>query len=110
MGLREPKFVSGYEGPEVDVALLRGEVDARSNLTTTVLLRNPDWLEKNLMDFHTIVEIPKGVKHPHPRFASLRPLQSFVKSPIEDKLLEVFRVLEAQVRRTYFRRGPRRIG
>ena len=95
MGLREPKFVSGYQGPEVDVALLRGEIDARSNLTTTVLLRNPDWLEKNLMDFHTIVEIPKGVKHPHPRFASLRPLQSFVKSPIEDKLLEVFRAFRS---------------
>ena len=95
MGLKDPKFVTGYKGPEVDVALLRGEIDARSNLTTTVLLRNPDWLEKNLMDFHTVVNIPKGVKHPHPRFAALRPLQSFVKSPKEDKLLEVFRAFRS---------------
>jgi tripartite-type tricarboxylate transporter receptor subunit TctC len=95
LSLREPKFVTGYKGPEVDVALLRGEIDARSNLTTTVLLRNPDWLEKNLMDFHAIVEIPKGVKHPHPGFASLRPLQSFVKSNAEDKLLEVFRAFRS---------------
>jgi tripartite-type tricarboxylate transporter receptor subunit TctC len=95
LNLRDPKFVTGYKGPEVDVALLRGEIDARSNLTTTVLLRNPDWLEKNLMDFHAIVEIPKGVKHPHPGFAALRPLQSFVKSDKDDKLLEVFRAFRS---------------
>jgi tripartite-type tricarboxylate transporter receptor subunit TctC len=95
MGLKDPKFVTGYQGPEVDVALLRGEIDARSNLTTTILLRNPDWLEKKLMDFHAVVNIPKGVKHPHPGFASLRPLQSFVKSDKEDKLLEVFRAFRS---------------
>jgi tripartite-type tricarboxylate transporter receptor subunit TctC len=95
MSLREPKFVTGYKGPEVDVALLRGEIDARSNLTTTVLLRNPDWLEKNLMDFHAIAEIPKGVKHPHPGFASVRPLQSFVKSDRDDRLLQMFRAFRS---------------
>lgn len=95
MGLKEPKFVTGYQGPEVDVALLRGEIDARSNLTTTILLRNPDWVEKKLMDFHAVVNIPKGIPHPHPGFASLRPLQSFVKSDREDKLLEVFRAFRS---------------
>lgn len=95
MGLKDPKFVTGYQGPEVDVALQRGEIDARSNLTTTILLRNPDWLEKKLMDFHAVVNIPKGVKHPHPGFANLKPLQSFVKSDKEDKLLEVFRAFRS---------------
>jgi tripartite-type tricarboxylate transporter receptor subunit TctC len=91
LNLKAPKFVTGYKGPEVDIALTRGEVDARSNLANSVLLRNPDWVDKEMMDFHAIVEIPKGVKHPHPRFASIRPLQSFVKTESEERLLEVFR-------------------
>ncbi|MBI3000219.1 MAG: hypothetical protein HYY46_17480, partial [Deltaproteobacteria bacterium] len=27
IGLKDPKFVTGYSGPEVDLALMRGEVD-----------------------------------------------------------------------------------
>jgi len=37
LGLKEPKFVTGYSGPEVDLALMRGEVDARANIADTVL-------------------------------------------------------------------------
>jgi hypothetical protein len=43
---------------------MRGKLDARANLATPVLRRNPDWVEKQLMDFH-----PKGDKHP--RFSQL---------------------------------------
>jgi tripartite-type tricarboxylate transporter receptor subunit TctC len=89
LDLKEPKFITGYQGPEVDVALLRGEVDARSNLATSVLLRNPDWVDKNLMNFHVILEVPKGKKHP--RFPRLSELGDFVKSEKERKLLTVFR-------------------
>src|SRR3970282_1530542 len=31
LGLKEPKFVTGYGGRELDVALERGEIDARSS-------------------------------------------------------------------------------
>ena len=55
LGLKEPKFVTGYSGPEVDVALLRGEVDARVNIADTVLQRTPDWLDKGVVDFHAIL-------------------------------------------------------
>jgi hypothetical protein len=30
--LKEPRFVTGYSGPEVDLALQRGEIDARANI------------------------------------------------------------------------------
>ncbi|MGZ9214944.1 MAG: hypothetical protein ACXW53_23890 [Candidatus Binatia bacterium] len=53
MGLKEPKFATGYTGPELDVALLRGEIDARSNLATSILMRNSDWLDKGTMNFPT---------------------------------------------------------
>ena len=89
MGLKEPRFSTGYTGPELDVALMRGEIDARSNLATSVLMRNSDWLDKGVMNFHAIVEIPKGAKHP--RFAKLPELESFAKSETERRLVTVFR-------------------
>ena len=89
MGLKEPKFSTGYTGPELDVALLGGEIDARSNLATSILMRNSDWLDKGTMNFHAIVEIPKGSKHP--RFAKLPELESFAKSDTDRKLVTVFR-------------------
>ena len=89
MGLKEPRFSTGYTGPELDVALLRGEIDARSNLVTSVLMRNSEWLDKGIMNFHAIVEIPKGMKHP--RFANLPELESFAKSDTDHKLVTVFR-------------------
>jgi len=89
MGLKDPRFSTGYTGPELDVALLRGEIDARSNLVTSVLMRNSDWVDKGLMNFHAIVEIPKGEKHP--RFAKVPELESFAKSDTDRKLVTVFR-------------------
>ena len=41
------------------------------------------------MNFHAIVEIPKGAKHP--RFAKLPELESFAKSDTDRKLVTVFR-------------------
>ncbi|MGZ9263091.1 MAG: hypothetical protein ACXW6V_26805, partial [Candidatus Binatia bacterium] len=46
LGLKDSKFIPGYAAPELDVALLRGEVDARANTSASVWQRNPDWLEK----------------------------------------------------------------
>jgi tripartite-type tricarboxylate transporter receptor subunit TctC len=89
MGLKDPKFATGYTGPELDVALLRGEIDARSNLVTSVLMRNPEWVDKGMMNFHAIVEIPKGEKHP--RFAKVPELEAFAKSEPDRKLVTVFR-------------------
>ncbi|MBM4299289.1 MAG: hypothetical protein FJ143_16250, partial [Deltaproteobacteria bacterium] len=32
LGLKDPKFVTGYSGPELDAAMDRGELDARANI------------------------------------------------------------------------------
>lgn len=89
LGWRDPKFVTGYTGPEVDAALMRGEVDARANNATSVLRRNPDWLEKGLMDFHAILAVPKEDKHP--RLRHLPEIESFAKSDKEKKLITMWR-------------------
>jgi tripartite-type tricarboxylate transporter receptor subunit TctC len=90
LGFKEPKFIAGYTAQEVDAALLRGELDARANAATSVLRRNSDWLDKGVMDFHAIMEIPKGAKHP--RLGHLPEIESFSKSERETKLLTMWRV------------------
>jgi tripartite-type tricarboxylate transporter receptor subunit TctC len=89
LDLKEPRFVTGYSGPEVDAALLRGEADARANIADTIAQRTPEWIEKRLVDFHAIIEIPKGDKHP--QFKQLPELEGFAKSEKEKRLLAMFR-------------------
>jgi tripartite-type tricarboxylate transporter receptor subunit TctC len=89
IGLKEPKFVTGYSGPEIDQALIRGEVDARSSSADTIMQRNRDWFEKGLVDFHAILEIPKG--DIHLQFSHLPELESFARSDRERKLVSLGR-------------------
>lgn len=91
LDLKEPKFVVGYTSPEVDVALVNGELDARANAAVSVLRRNPEWLDKGLMNFHAIMEIPKGDKHP--RLAHLPEVESFARTEREKRVLAVWRAL-----------------
>jgi tripartite-type tricarboxylate transporter receptor subunit TctC len=89
LGLKEPKFVVGFTGPEIDVAIARREADARVNTGDSILRRNRDWLEKGLLDIHASIEIPKGERHP--RFGQVPDLETFAKSEKEKKILEMFR-------------------
>jgi tripartite-type tricarboxylate transporter receptor subunit TctC len=89
--LKDPRFVTGYSGPEVDLALSRGELDGRANIPDTILQRSPDFVEKKLMNFHAIIQIPKEDRHPHPAFNKLPELETFAKSDQERKILTMFR-------------------
>lgn len=89
LGLKESKFVTGYSIPERDAALLRGELDAIAN-TDDFYARNPHWIEKKLVDFHAVMEIPKGLKHP--TFSQLPEIESFAKSEPGRKVLSLFRL------------------
>jgi tripartite-type tricarboxylate transporter receptor subunit TctC len=91
LDMKEPKFIVGYTAPEVDVALMSGELDARANAAVSVLRRNPEWLDKGVMNFHAIMEIPKGIKHP--RLGHLPEIESFAKTEREKKVLAVWRAL-----------------
>jgi tripartite-type tricarboxylate transporter receptor subunit TctC len=88
IGLKEPKFVTGYGGAELDPALLRGEIDARATGADGVV-RNPDWLQGGVVDFHSIIEIPKGRKHPH--FSHLPELESLARSDKDRKVITLQR-------------------
>jgi tripartite-type tricarboxylate transporter receptor subunit TctC len=89
LGLKEPKFVVGFTGPEIDIAIDRREADARVNTGDSMIRRNREWLEKGLIDIHASIEIPKGERHP--RFAQTPDLETFAKSDREKKILQMFR-------------------
>jgi len=88
-GLKQPQFIAGYTAPEVDAALLRGELDARANNAASVLRRNPDWLDKGVMDFHAVMEVPKGAKHL--KLGHLPEIESFAKNDKEKRLVAMWR-------------------
>jgi len=54
MGVTNSKFVTGYTGPELDLAITRREVDGRVTTGETMLVRSREWLDKGLVD------IPRG--------------------------------------------------
>lgn len=91
LDLKDPKFVTGFSGPELDTAMMRGELDARANIPDTILQRNPEFVEKGAMNFHAIIQIPKEDRHPHPVFAKLPELETFAKTDREKKILTLFR-------------------
>jgi hypothetical protein len=53
------------------------------------LRRNPDWLDKGVMDFHAIMEVPKGDKHA--KLGHLPEIESFAKNDREKKLVAMWR-------------------
>jgi hypothetical protein len=89
MAMKDAKFFTGYGGPEVDIALMRGEIDARASAAETTLQRNTDWIDKGLVDFQLMLEVPNGSKLAH--FAAPPGFDDFAKSDREQKLLGLCR-------------------
>jgi tripartite-type tricarboxylate transporter receptor subunit TctC len=89
MGLKEPRFVVGFSGPELDLALQRGEIDARANSADTVATRSRQALEKGAFHIHATITIPRGKFHP--RFANVPELDTFANNESERQLIQLFR-------------------
>lgn len=88
LGLKEPRMVLGFGGPELDVALARGEVDARANSADTVVRRNAEALAKGEFNIHATITIPKGKFHP--RF-KVPDVDTFAKNDGERQLVNLYR-------------------
>ncbi len=89
LDMKEPNFVVGYSGPELDIALMRGELDARANTPISALRRNPEWLEKGIMHWHAIIESPLGKKFS--RLEHLPDIETFAKNTQEKRLVQLWR-------------------
>jgi tripartite-type tricarboxylate transporter receptor subunit TctC len=91
IGLKNPKFIASYSSPEQDVAIARGEIDARSEVSLSIMKRHPEWVEKGMANLHAVIEVPKGKKIP--QFTHLPDLETFSKSERERRLVSMFRLL-----------------
>jgi tripartite-type tricarboxylate transporter receptor subunit TctC len=89
LGLKDPKIVVGFGGPELDVALARGEVDARANSADTVVRRNADALAKGQFNIHATITIPKGTFHP--RFTNIPDADTLARNGKDRQLIDLFR-------------------
>jgi tripartite-type tricarboxylate transporter receptor subunit TctC len=89
--LKDPKFITGYSGPELDLVLTRGEIDGRANIPDTILKRSPEFIKKGTVDFHAILEIPKGDKHS--QFKHLPELSDIAPTDLDRQVLTLFRSL-----------------
>jgi tripartite-type tricarboxylate transporter receptor subunit TctC len=87
LGLKDPKFVVGYAGKELDIALERGEIDARA---AALDAESTSEAYQRLVDFHAILEIPKG--HRPRQFANLPEIETFAQSEIENRVLAMSRI------------------
>ena len=45
------------------MALLRGEIDAIAN-TDDFYARNPEWIDKKMVDFHLVMGVPQRTEAP----------------------------------------------
>jgi tripartite-type tricarboxylate transporter receptor subunit TctC len=92
IGLKEPRFVTGFTGPEIYIAINRGEVDAHATGAARFVIEQPEWIAKKLVHFHATLTVPKG-RH-HPTFTQVPELGSFAKTETERKLLDMFRAFQ----------------
>ncbi len=91
IGFNDPRFVTGYSSSEVDLALLRGEVDARSQGGHSIMTRTPDWIDKGLVHFHAIFEVPGGFRDKHSVFEPLRSIDSLARTEAQRKVIVMYR-------------------
>ena len=89
LGLKDAKFVLGYASVEIDAALERGELDARSNNTSEVLRRYPDAFRTAPFNILGVFKIPREDKDP--AFDHLPEIDNFVKSERERRVLGLMR-------------------
>lgn len=92
LGLKEPRFVTGFTGPEIYIGLERGELDAHATGAARFVVEKPEWIEKKQIHLHATLTVPKG--RSHPAFKNLRHLESFAKTDKERKLLAMFRAFQ----------------
>lgn len=91
LGLKEPKFVIGYSGAELRQAIFAGEFDAQAYNSDIFVKQLKEWVDKELVHFHVVDEIPQGYRFPHPAFDGLPTLDKFVKSEKVRKVVEMHR-------------------
>jgi tripartite-type tricarboxylate transporter receptor subunit TctC len=88
--LKEPRFIPGYSGPDLDAGLLQGEIDARASVPDDIIRRG-EWLEKKLVHWQALFEIPRGYRVPHPAFSKVPSIDNFARTERAKNILAMAR-------------------
>jgi tripartite-type tricarboxylate transporter receptor subunit TctC len=91
LDMKEPRYVTGYTPREVDFALERNEIDARVSILDSLLTRNAAWLDKDMVNLHATIDIPKGINPADARLAKIPEIESFARSNQDRRLIQLFR-------------------
>jgi tripartite-type tricarboxylate transporter receptor subunit TctC len=91
LDLKEPRFVTGYTPREVDFALERNEIDGRVSIMESLLTRNAAWLDKDMVNVHATIDIPKGINPADARLAKVPEIENFARSNQDRRLIQLFR-------------------
>lgn len=92
LSMKDPRFITGFaQGDEVNLAMMQGEMDGRWTIQQTLVRQAPEWIEKKMVDFHIVHDVPKGRRHPHPVYAKLPDLEGFTRAEKERKILAMQR-------------------
>jgi tripartite-type tricarboxylate transporter receptor subunit TctC len=92
IGLKDPRFVTGFTNPEIYIAFNRGEIDAHATGAARFAIDQKEWIDKKQVHLHSTLTVPKG-RH-HPMFAKVAELGTFTKTDTERKLLDMFRAFQ----------------
>jgi tripartite-type tricarboxylate transporter receptor subunit TctC len=95
LDLKDPKFITGYSTPEIDLAMNRGELDARSSVVEAVPKQYRAWIEKDLMNWHVIFETPRGYRFRHAAFDPVPTTDDLVRSEREKRVPDIIRGFRA---------------
>ena len=91
---------AGAQSPEVCDRLFRrraaasnitGEFDAQAYNSDIFVKQLKEWVDKELVHFHVVDEIPHGYRFPHAAFDGLPALDKFVKNDSVRKVVEMHR-------------------
>ena len=88
LDFKEPRFVVGFNDPEMDVALNNGELDGRTSGNIDSVFREM----RDQVQFHSTISNPKG--RFDPRLAGLSDLDTFARNDKERKVVDLFRAFQ----------------
>lgn len=88
LDFKEPRFVVGFNDPEMDIAMANGEIDARTSGNIDGVIKD----HGEQVQFVSTLSNPKG--RFDPRLPGLADLDSFAKNNTERRVVDLFRAFQ----------------
>jgi hypothetical protein len=88
--LKDPQWVVGYESPEVDIAVQRGEADGRTEVLYDLVRNKPNWRQEGF----TVPALLKNIKgrgaEAVPGFPGTESVNAYADTPLKKDVLRFY--------------------